>query len=440
MKKKILLVFPVLIVFILLAVLFVPVPGSSYDDGGTREYVALTYKLVDWNRIYSGGTYDKLCIYFGAERNKTIDELWQSEGVQFIKKFVATVIEAKGDTILVEPLDGETENLSSDRISVNISPLDAGHLYAGCIVEISYDGLIMESYPARIVASDIKECNDLRRFEYRDEFVVKNDENREEEQLFEDIIITRIYADCFFATCVYPMPYTIKLNGKLPDEYCVGDQVICNYENIYYDEETDRIEADMLDITISDLELDPMICYKPIIYLYPEEKTAVTVKLDVDGGLTCTYPPYDDGWNVTASPDGTIKDEDGMTYNYLYWEGLTYTQYDMSEGFCIKGEDTAEFLDDALEKLGLNRREANEFIVYWLPLMERNPYNIISFVSEEYTDSAKLDITPSPDTLIRVFMVWKKADFYTEIPAQELISPDRSGFTVVEWGGTEKNH
>ena len=47
-------------------------------------------------------------------------------------------------------------------------------------------------------------------------------------------------------------------------------------------------------------------------------------------------------------------------------------QYDLSKGFCVKGEDTAAFLEGALEQLGLTRREANEFIVYWLPLMEQN--------------------------------------------------------------------
>ena len=111
----------------------------------------------------------------------------------------------------------------------------------------------------------------------------------------------------------------------------------------------------------------------------------------------------------------------------------------MSEGFCVKGEDTAAFLEEALAKLGLNRAEANEFIVYWLPLMERNPYNIISFQTEAYTDSARLQIEPKPDTLIRVFMVWKAVDSFTELPKQELTAPNRTGFTVLEWGGTELN-
>ena len=109
----------------------------------------------------------------------------------------------------------------------------------------------------------------------------------------------------------------------------------------------------------------------------------------------------------------------------------------MTEGFCVKGEDTAAFLEDALEKLGLNRKEANEFIVYWLPLMEQNPYNIISFQTDAYTNAAPLEITPAPDTLIRVFMAWQASDIPVTPEAQELSAPARTGFTVVEWGGTE---
>ena len=50
---------------------------------------------------------------------------------------------------------------------------------------------------------------------------------------------------------------------------------------------------------------------KPVIYLYPEAETDVTVTLDYDGELTCTYPAYADGWTVSARPDGTLTDKDG---------------------------------------------------------------------------------------------------------------------------------
>lgn len=143
---------------------------------------------------------------------------------------------------------------------------------------------------------------------------------------------------------------------------------------------------------------------KPVIYLYPNERTQVSVRLDFDGQLTCTYPRYNDGWNVAAEPDGRLTDENGQTYNYLYWEGVSNQAYDLSSGFCIPGKETAAFLEQALADLGLNRREANEFIVYWLPEMEANPYNLISFQQEAYTESARLEITPKPDCIIRVFM------------------------------------
>jgi hypothetical protein len=174
---------------------------------------------------------------------------------------------------------------------------------------------------------------------------------------------------------------------------------------------------------------------KPVLYLYPEAETEVTVTLDCGGGPTCSYPAYGDGWTVTAAPDGTLTDEAGQTYSYLYWEGLSLADFDFSEGFCVPGEDTAVFLETALSALGLTRREANECIVYWLPLMEANAYNLIAFQGAAYTNQARLTVTPEPDSVLRVFFAWQALDAPVEVPAQELRPFDRTGFTVVEWGG-----
>ena len=121
---------------------------------------------------------------------------------------------------------------------------------------------------------------------------------------------------------------------------------------------------------------------KPVIYLYPEQETTVSVSLDYAGTLTATYPAYEDGWTVTAEPDGTLYDENGNEYSYLFWEGEDNTDYDFSKGFCVAGADTADFLREKLAEIGLTPREYNEFIVYWLPKMQDNPYNLISFQSE----------------------------------------------------------
>lgn len=177
---------------------------------------------------------------------------------------------------------------------------------------------------------------------------------------------------------------------------------------------------------------------KPVIYLYPQEPCQVDVKLHYDGTLTHTYPAYENGWSVLAEPDGTLTDlRTGREHYCLFWEGQRQSGYDLSRGFAVEGEDTADFLEEALAKLGLNQREANEFIVYWLPQMENNPYNIISFQTEAYTQGAELSIDPAPDTLIRVFMAWQPSENYVNLEPQMLNAPERTGFTVVEWGGAE---
>ena len=435
MKKKIWL--PIIAAVVLLAVLFVPIPSGTYKDGGTREYAALTYKIVDWNKLTSDGKYDKTKIYFFPNNFKSINELWTYEEDEVEYQFNATILELSDTTALVEPLEDEDERRSSDKISFGLKGLDDIEAKVGSVVEVTYAGGMMESYPAQIKAVSWKLSDNLRHLEFTEQWLDKATAATYENDIFSDIIITRIYANCFFAEPVIPGPYEIKLNGTLSDEWCVGDQVICTYENTYYDEENNRVEADMLTIRESTFEMEPGECYKPVIYLYPEEETDISVNLILDGRLTCTYPAYNDGWTVTASPDGTLTDAKGRTYNYLYWEGETYAQYDLSKGFCVQGEDTAVFLEDALEKLGLTRREANEFIVYWLPQMQDNPYNIISFQTGIYTNAAKLAVNPAPDTLIRVFMAWQASDTPVVLENQELSAPDRTGFTVVEWGGAE---
>lgn len=187
------------------------------------------------------------------------------------------------------------------------------------------------------------------------------------------------------------------------------------------------------------IKTQPIHVHAPIIYLYPEEATEVNVQLDLDGELTTSYPEYPtDGWTVTASPDGTLTDANGRDYDYLYWQGDLNMNSDFSQGFCVKGEDSAEFLETALGELGLNNSESNMFIMYWLPHLQANEYNVISFQTENYEDVSGLKLYPEPDNVIRVNMAFYGSDVSVEIEPQDLSSMNdvsRDGFTVVEWGG-----
>lgn len=192
----------------------------------------------------------------------------------------------------------------------------------------------------------------------------------------------------------------------------------------------------------------PEIIYiidKPVLYLYPTEKQEVSVKINFHNQkIIHPYPAYNykgmDGWKVIASPNGNLINlATGKSHYCLYWESEGKQLMDkITQGFVVKGTETTAFLEEKLAKMGLNEREANEFIIYWLPKLEQNPYNAIYFATSEYEKAVQLQISPTPQTQIRVMMVWQGLNEKIDLPKQNIPQmPDRKGFTVVEWGGTE---
>lgn len=76
--------------------------------------------------------------------------------------------------------------------------------------------------------------------------------------------------------------------------------------------------------------------------------------------------------------------------------------------------------------------------MYWLPQMEGNKYNVISFQTSAYENAVSHYFAPEPDTVIIVNMLWYPSNTPVSIEPQDLtgINPsERKGFTVVEWGG-----
>ena len=430
MKKKLLIIALVLVV---IAILFIPIPTTTDED--ISIYSALTYKIVSASYDEDDTNVETEVLIF--PRNLTLDESIINDYEERIAQakeeetvdFTATITKILDGIVTVEPTDDYKAIVGRDEVTFNYEYINNLNAEVGYELEITCDKSELDSGSKYIELEDCDLSNDLRHLEFTQEWLDKENA-RSGHPYLGDLRIDRIYANCFFASPVIPSPETVKLNGKLSDEWCVGDVFTCDFENDYYDKARNRVEADFKNMKVSDFELDEDVCYKPVIYLYPESETEISVNLTLNGKFSCTYPEYNNGWKVTASPDGTLKDKDGQTYNYLYWEGEMYADYDLSKGFCVKGETT-------LEKLGLNRKEANEFIVYWLPLMKDNPYNIIAFQTDCYTDNAKLDINPAPDTLIRVFMTWKPSDSFVQIPAQKFSNISRIGYTAVEWGGTQ---
>lgn len=218
----------------------------------------------------------------------------------------------------------------------------------------------------------------------------------------------------------------------IPTNMAIGTEI--EYRECYTSSEIDNLKEH------DNSRFPDPVAYKPIIYLYPTEDTEISVELLKDENLTCSYPKYKDKWNVLAQPNGNLKDltTDRQLYA-LYYESENSIDFKVeNDGFVIKGEDTAEFLEEKLAILGLNERESEEFIIYWLPKLEANKYNYIRFATlDEINANMPLEINPSPDTIIRVLMTFKGLDNPIDVQEQQLKTPDRTGFVAVEWGGTE---
>ncbi len=176
---------------------------------------------------------------------------------------------------------------------------------------------------------------------------------------------------------------------------------------------------------------------KPVLYLYPEEETEVTVSFSNPEILETTYPKFNNYWRVTASPNGDLLDQNNKYYYALYWDEKKVHTVDFSEGYYVEKDDAIKFLEEKLSYIGLNDKERNEFIMYWLPVLEKNGKSLVYFeLTEERESYNKLLINPQPDSMLRLVIHIKKVDEKVNIKKQSLSKFKRRGFTVVEWGGT----
>lgn len=174
-------------------------------------------------------------------------------------------------------------------------------------------------------------------------------------------------------------------------------------------------------------------CGKPVIYLYPTVPTKISVK--VEALITKSEPLYNNGWEVLAYPDGKL-DLAGKIYDYLFWEGTGQEYPIVNAGTVVKKEDIQGLLEKQLGELGLNDKEKADFLEFWLPKMPDKPYVRLTWLgNNEMNRLAPLSVSPAPETLIRIFLDFEGLNTPINITPQRLSSPDRYGFTLVEWGG-----
>lgn len=185
---------------------------------------------------------------------------------------------------------------------------------------------------------------------------------------------------------------------------------------------------------------------KPAIYLYPKYDSLVQVKLNPMGKLLVTIPEYPaNGWSVKATTTGDIY-ENFKRFDYLYYEADIPDKLIKlpKEGYIIPYDSLGVFLPDIVSKLGLNKKEKDQFVEYWLNVLPKSNYYQIKIVEPDLLSIiSPLYINPLPDSIIRVTLHFTPLDKWIDLNEPVIITPVRKGFTVVEWGGIfkkDKNH
>ena len=234
--------------------------------------------------------------------------------------------------------------------------------------------------------------------------------------------------------------------GKYKIEAAVGETIIASYPafknfSFFIDGNTKT-----LDIKLEENEFDnktvSIKVAKPVIYLYPEKEKDVSLKFNFNGKVLTTFPKYEKSWEIKSYPDGKIFDKKTKRfYNSLFWDGernFDQNELEYKEGFIVERKELTSFLIEKLETIGLNNTETNDFVQYWLPILEQNEFNFIHFkTNEEYNKISENIVHPKPETSIRIMMEFHKTDSNFQIKEQKLTTTKRKGFTLVEWGGAE---
>ncbi|KZV72005.1 hypothetical protein PENSPDRAFT_576744 [Peniophora sp. CONT] len=239
---------------------------------------------------------------------------------------------------------------------------------------------------------------------------------------------------------------------------------------------------------------------KPVIYLSPPSSgpsvdATVQLSLSSSWSLSAIFPippgstrvdssyGQKTSWIVRANPNGTLYDKATETeVSYLYWEATTdpprplsppmsprsspsLVEFDPSRAslsaansVLLPADKIPGYLDRALSALALHTEARTSFITYWLPSLLKHEHVALRFVPQpEYEQAASLVVTPAPDVVTRVFMVFRGVDvdqlcnwepaaeragenvtFWKDVVGINAdAAQDTSLFRVLEWGGME---
>ena len=197
-------------------------------------------------------------------------------------------------------------------------------------------------------------------------------------------------------------------------------------------------ENDSIVENLDDSDTSHVVLRKPNIYLYPEKTIQIEVSLifPYSGKVIESIPEYNGGWNVSVSPEGII---DGK-YEYLFYECELTDRFQYDEGWIVKGKDIERFFRSNMSAHGFIDHEINDFLEYWLPLLDENKSWLVYPQYRDIIDKyVELEFSVTPDNIFRLFYcIRENRDNRTVLNEPEIRKGKRTGFSLFEWGGILK--
>lgn len=274
---------------------------------------------------------------------------------------------------------------------------------------------------------------------------------------------------------LYQLAYANKMNyfEEFPDEWSMVNKDMPRYSKAEYIAKKPlfffkNYWQQWVGVGEFDVKL-PGGCGKPVIYLYPPKPTNVSVRLEMPVEFTTEIPVYQGGWHVLAQPDGTLTDLTSRSndcnqydanhfgaeyakeacqtnkYPYLYWAGSvrSVTMPKPTGGWVVANDQLEDFLSAKLTIMGLTSAEQRDFLAYWVPTIKHHqaPWYQIGFLqTSELGQLFPMTVSPQPDSMLRIFLDYTPLQRKPEKnpTPQQLERVERTGFTLIEWGGIKK--
>ncbi|MDD3807569.1 MAG: hypothetical protein PHE86_06000 [Candidatus Marinimicrobia bacterium] len=131
------------------------------------------------------------------------------------------------------------------------------------------------------------------------------------------------------------------------------------------------------------------------------------------------------------TPNGRIDN----IYDFLFYEASVSDLWQVEQGWGVSREDLSGFFLENLSAYGFNNREIDDFLEYWIPLLNGSPYYAIyPQYTSHIADVITLTISKTPDSVLRLFYVIKEVSEVKTLSEPVIPEFDRIGFAVTEWG------